>query len=146
LGKFLTMIAANTSGFKTPHSKSSFFVTVTYSVVKNTPVTPSMAKTRFASGDFMPSRALAKLTGGPSGSTGFPGRNISDAGLGVVWVWMKMDRRWVPSAPNPPPLCIPESRKDVASLATGKPFGTAFANGIATTRHDEKPRRHGDDC
>ena len=29
----------------------------------------------------------------PGGSTASPGMNISDAGLGVVWVWTNMERR-----------------------------------------------------
>lgn len=55
-----SMMAANTSGLSMLQARSSLLVTVTKSEPKKTLVTPSMANSRLASGDAMPSRAFAK--------------------------------------------------------------------------------------
>ena len=92
------MIFAYTSGFNTSQSNVSDLVTVTKSLPKKTPVTPSIWKSFFANGERIDSRALEKFIDeddvdvSPSSppSTGFPGRNISEDGFGVDWVWMNI--------------------------------------------------------
>jgi hypothetical protein len=64
-------------------------VTVTKSVPKNTPDTPSTAKMRAASGEVAAASAEGK-SAVPVSSTLRPGRNLSVAGFGVDSVWMNM--------------------------------------------------------
>jgi hypothetical protein len=71
---------------------------VTKSLPKKTPVTPSIWKSFFANGERIDSRALEKFideedvdaSPSPPPRTGFPGRNISEDGFGVDWVWMNI--------------------------------------------------------
>ena len=71
---------------------------MTKSLPKKTPVTPSIWKSFFANGERIDSRALEKFIdddevddASPSPPrTGFPGRNISEDGFGVDWVWMNI--------------------------------------------------------
>ena len=94
------MIFAYTSGFNTSQSNVSDLVTVTKSLPKKTPVTPSIWKSFFANGERIDSRALEKFiddddevddaSPSPPPRTGFPGRNISEDGFGVDWVWMNI--------------------------------------------------------
>ena len=70
-------------------STLSALVTVTKSVPKNTPVTPSTANTRLASGDLEAASDVGK-SAVPMSSTVWPGKNLSVAGFGVDSVWMNM--------------------------------------------------------
>ena len=72
---------------------------MTKSLPKKTPVTPSIWKSFFANGERIDSRALEKFidddevddaSPSPPPRTGFPGRNISEDGFGVDWVWMNI--------------------------------------------------------
>ena len=83
------MIAPRMAGLICCHSAASALVTVTKSVPKKTPVTPSAAKMRLAKGDFTAASALGK-SAVPISSTVWPGRNFSVAGLGVLSVWMNI--------------------------------------------------------
>eukprot|EP00966_Prymnesium_polylepis_P229053 5300880-Prymnesium_polylepis.1 len=58
---------------------------------RKTPVTPSIWKIFFASGEICASRKFRKSRA-PVSSTCFPGRNLRLSGLGVGSVWMNIDR------------------------------------------------------
>src|SRR3546814_9538154 len=86
------MMTPRMAGFIRYHSRASSLVTETKSVPKNTPITPSTANRRSASGERAAEAASGKLAV-PAGRTSRPGRNFSVAGLGVCSVWINMGQR-----------------------------------------------------
>src|ERR1700733_8999024 len=83
------MIAPRTAGLSRYQSSASSLLTEMKSEPRNTPTTPGTPKRRCARGERSQSSALVKLAE-PTGMTARPGRNLSEAGLGVCSVSMNM--------------------------------------------------------
>src|SRR5687768_18149639 len=83
----------NISGFSSRHSVPGAAVTEMKSLPKNTPVTSPVEKIAAASGEASASSGVAKSRT-PASITRRPGRNFRVEGLGVVSVWISMERMW----------------------------------------------------
>lgn len=85
------IIAPKICGLRATQSISSDLLTVTKSAARKTDVTPSVAKSRRASGDACASLSERKSRE-PLSKTSLPGRNLSASGFGVDSVWMNSRR------------------------------------------------------
>src|SRR4029077_19699349 len=97
-----SMIPPRIMGLRCCHSAGSSLVTAMKSEPKNTPLTPSTANSRSASGDWAASSRLRRSSV-PVYSTGRPGRGFKVAGLGGALVWVYIAGFLQLALPHGPP-------------------------------------------